>query len=114
MVKKICPTDNYVSLVVLCGKVYNVDTATRGTETTKKGVFMEQTAKIIGANIAAFRKAKGLTQEQLAAKLGVSPPAVSKWETGSSCPDIALLCPLARALDTHVDALLQFEETLSE
>lgn len=75
---------------------------------------MEQTAKIIGANIAAFRKAKGLTQEQLAAKLGVSPPAVSKWETGSSCPDIALLCPLARALDTHVDALLQFEETLSE
>lgn len=45
---------------------------------------MEQTAKIIGANIAAFRKAKGLTQEQLAAKLGVSPPAVSKWETGVS------------------------------
>lgn len=68
----------------------------------------------IGTNIAARRKAKGMTQEQLAAKLGVSAPAVSKWETGSSCPDIALLCPLARALDTNVDTLLQFEETLSD
>ena len=74
---------------------------------------MELTQKI-GTNIAARRKAKGMTQEQLAAKLGVSAPAVSKWETGSSCPDIALLCPLARALDTNVDTLLQFEETLSD
>lgn len=69
--------------------------------------------KTIGANIAARRKAKGMTQEQLAAKLGISAPAVSKWETGSSCPDITLLCPLARALDTNVDTLLQFAETLS-
>ena len=52
----------------------------------------------IGGNIAALRKAKGLTQEQLADMLGVSAPAVSKWETGSSYPDISLLCPLARAL----------------
>ena len=68
----------------------------------------------IGANIAAFRKARGLTQEQLAEKLGVSAPAVSKWETGNSCPDITLLCPLARALGTNVDTLLQFEKTLSD
>ena len=47
----------------------------------------------LGANIAALRKARGLTQEQLAAQLGVSAPAVSKWETCSSCPDITLLCP---------------------
>ena len=44
---------------------------------------MELTQKI-GTNIAARRKAKGMTQEQLAAKLGVSAPAVSKWETGVS------------------------------
>ena len=68
----------------------------------------------IGGNIAALRKAKGLTQEQLADMLGVSAPAVSKWETGSSYPDISLLCPLARALGTNVDSLLSFHEELSD
>lgn len=38
----------------------------------------------IGANLAARRRARGLTQEQLAARLGVSAPAVSKWETNVS------------------------------
>ena len=42
----------------------------------------------LGAHIAALRKAKGMTQEQLASALGISGPAVSKWETESSCPDI--------------------------
>lgn len=68
----------------------------------------------LGTRIAALRKAKAITQEQLAAAVGVSAPAVSKWETDTSCPDIALLCPLARALGTTVDALLQFERTLSD
>ncbi len=75
---------------------------------------MELQSLKIGANIAALRKEKGFTQEQLAAMIGVSAPAVSKWETGNSYPDITLLCPLARALGTHVDTLLQFEETLSD
>ncbi len=61
-----------------------------------------------------LRKSKGMTQEQLAGALGVSAPAVSKWETDSSYPDITLLCPLARALGTDVDSLLAFEEELSE
>lgn len=74
---------------------------------------MEQTQRKLGGNIAALRRAKGLTQEQLAGLLGVSAPAVSKWETGASYPDITLLCPLARALDTNVDRLLQFEPDLS-
>lgn len=68
----------------------------------------------MGAKIIALRKAKGMTQEQLAAALGVSAPAVSKWETNSSYPDITLLCPLARALGTDVDNLLTFEEELSQ
>ncbi len=38
----------------------------------------------LGANIVALRKAKGMTQEQLAAVLDISPPAVSKWETNTS------------------------------
>src|SRR5699024_1683878 len=68
----------------------------------------------IGANIAARRRARGLTQEQLAASLGVSAPAVSKWETDSSYPDITLLCPLARALRCRVDELLQFAPAMTE
>lgn len=67
----------------------------------------------IGARLAGLRRKKGLTQEQLAERLGVSAPAVSKWETDSSYPDITLLCPLARALGTNVDTLLRFEEQLS-
>lgn len=68
----------------------------------------------LGKKIISLRKSKGMTQEQLAAALGVSTPAVSKWETDSSYPDITLLCPLARALGTNVDTLLQFEETIAE
>lgn len=67
----------------------------------------------IGSKLAELRRKRGLTQEQLAERLGVSAPAVSKWETNSSCPDITLLCPLARALGTNVDTLLRFEEQLS-
>ena len=68
----------------------------------------------IGTRVAELRRKKGLTQEQLANQLGVSAPAISKWETDASYPDITLLCPLARALDTNVDTLLQFEEQLSD
>lgn len=42
---------------------------------------MESTQMKIGGSIASLRKARGLTQEQLAQQLGVSAPAVSKWET---------------------------------
>lgn len=41
-------------------------------------------------------------------------PAVSKWETDNSYPDITLLCPLARALDTNVDTLLEYDEVMTE
>lgn len=62
----------------------------------------------IGGVIWDLRRKRGMTQEQLAEKVGVSPPAVSKWETGASCPDIGLLAPIARALDTDVNTLLSF------
>lgn len=68
----------------------------------------------LGERIAELRKARGITQEQLAGFVGVSAPAVSKWETGSSCPDISLLCPVARALGVNADQLLQFEDILPE
>ena len=62
--------------------------------------------KTLGTRIAALRKEKGLTQEELAEKLGVSSQAVSKWENDLSCPDIMLLPSLAKIFDTTVDELL--------
>lgn len=62
-------------------------------------------SEAIGANIAALRKEKGLTQEQLAEKLSVSAQAVSKWESGKSCPDISLLPAIAKLFDVTLDAL---------
>ena len=63
----------------------------------------------LGARIAKMRKAKNLTQEALAEKLGVSAQAVSKWENDQSCPDVMLLPKLASALDTTADILLTGE-----
>lgn len=67
-----------------------------------------------GNQLTALRRSRGLTQRQLAAMVGVSPGAVSKWETNASCPDVSLLCPIARALSATVDELLQFEDALSD
>lgn len=63
----------------------------------------------IGAKIAFYRKAKGMTQEELAEKLGVSPQAVSKWENDVACPDIQLLAPLAKIFGVSTDELLSAE-----
>ena len=60
----------------------------------------------IGNRISKYRKEKGLTQEELAAKLGVSSQAVSQWENDASCPDISLLPQLCRTLGITTDELL--------
>lgn len=64
--------------------------------------------------IRKFRKEQNLTQEQVANYLGVTAPAVNKWENGNSYPDITLLAPLARLLNTNVDTLLSFKEELTD
>lgn len=68
----------------------------------------------IGGTIRKNRKMQNLTQEQMANRLGVSAPAVNKWENGMSYPDIMLLAPLARLLKINIDTLLSFQEELSE
>ena len=60
----------------------------------------------LGKRIAALRREKGLKQDELAEKMGVSPQAVSKWENDQTCPDINLLPKLAQLLGVTVDTLL--------
>ena len=64
----------------------------------------------IGKRIAALRKEKGLTQEELAQHMGVSGQAVSKWENDQTCPDISALPRLGRLLGVPVDELLEGKE----
>jgi len=59
----------------------------------------------LSGNIKRLRLEKNLTQEQLAARLGVSAQAVSKWETSETYPDGALLVPLANELEVSLDEL---------
>jgi len=59
----------------------------------------------IGKNIAKYRKAKGLTQEELGTILGVTNQAVSKWESEVSMPDVMLLPEIATALNITLDDL---------
>ncbi|UQZ35516.1 XRE family transcriptional regulator [Paenibacillus sp. PK3_47] len=62
----------------------------------------------LARNISIYRKLKGLTQEELAQKLGLSFQAVSKWENAQSMPDISLLPELSRILGVSIDKLLGY------
>lgn len=57
-------------------------------------------------NLRKLRNAIGLTQEQIAKELHISPQAVSKWETGVANPDLDLILPLAKILKVSTDILL--------
>ena len=59
----------------------------------------------LGENIAALRRASGLTQELLADRLGVTSQAVSKWERQLSCPDVSLLPAMAEVFGVDIDEL---------
>lgn len=63
--------------------------------------------KTLGKMIAALRKENGLTQLELAEKMGVTDKAVSKWERDASCPDISTIPKLAELFDITVDELMQ-------
>ena len=64
---------------------------------------------MLAENIRSFRKAKSLTQEQLAELLGVTTGAVHKWEAGLSVPDIQLIVQMADFFDVSVDVLLGYQ-----
>ena len=67
-----------------------------------------------GNLIRKMRTDMGLTQKQLAEKLHISDKAVSKWETGSGCPDLSLLTALSEAFGTDIGVLLSGEKGRNE
>lgn len=68
----------------------------------------------IGRAIVQGRKAKGITQEQLAQYMGVSKASVSKWETGQSYPDITFLPQLAAYFNISLDELMGYEPQMTK
>jgi AbrB family looped-hinge helix DNA binding protein len=61
---------------------------------------------MISANIASLRKKKGLSQEALADKIGVSRQTIAKWESGESAPDVVHCDAMADLFDVTLDALV--------
>ena len=64
----------------------------------------------ISKNIADLRKRKGITQEQLAGALNISPQAISKWETNTSFPDTQMLPLIAAYFEVSIDYLFYGED----
>ena len=65
--------------------------------------------KKVGQFLKELRKEKGITQEELAEKLGVSGRTVSRWETGTNMPDISLLVEIADFYEVDVRELIEGE-----
>jgi transcriptional regulator with XRE-family HTH domain len=68
----------------------------------------------VGKFIAACRKEQGMTQANLAEKLGISDRAISKWETGKSMPDTGIMLELCEHLKINVNELLSGEKIMAE
>lgn len=66
----------------------------------------------LAENIARLRREQGMTQEALAELIGVSSQTVSKWETSTTAPDVALLPVIADVFDVSIDALYGRENPL--
>ncbi len=77
---------------------------------------MESLAEIVGKNLATLRKAKGLTQQELAREVNYSDKSISKWELGYSLPSVDILKDFAAFYGVTVDYLLteQKQEELEQ
>ena len=64
-------------------------------------------AKRVGRSIAFLRSYYGMTQKEIAERLGVTDKAVSRWERGQGVPDISLLSKLSIILDTDIESILE-------
>jgi len=70
--------------------------------------------KTFGSMIATLRKQNGMTQLDLAEKMGVTDKAVSKWERDLSFPDVNSIPKLAEIFDISVDELMQVKADTKE
>lgn len=69
--------------------------------------------KTLGKKISEYRKARGMTQEDLAVKMNVSSQAVSKWENDLSIPDLPILIELADLFNISLDELVRQQEVMN-
>ena len=65
---------------------------------------------MICENLLTLRKLHGLTQEQVAERIGVSRQAVAKWESGDTVPDVMNCAALARLYDVSLDDLVNYDQ----
>ena len=68
----------------------------------------------LGRILTEHRRKRGITQEELAAYIGVSKASVSKWETSTTYPDITLLPLLAAFFDISIDTLMGYEPQMTD
>ena len=65
---------------------------------------------MIAKNILTLRRLRGLSQEELAERVGVSRQTVAKWESGESAPDLTSCCSLAELFRVTLDDLVRFDD----
>ncbi len=83
-------------------------------QTSKERSQNNMKKQTLGVMIASIRKERGMTQLDLAEKMGVTDKAVSKWERDLSCPDINSIPQLAEILGVSVDELMQVKDITKE
>lgn len=66
----------------------------------------------IGTKIRELRQQAGISQEILARALSMTPQAVSRWENGTTAPDISLVPAIANYFEVSIDALFSYDTTL--
>ena len=79
-------------------------------QSSNKGGQEAMKRQTLGTMIATLRKENGMTQLELAEKMGVTDKAVSKWERDLSCPDVSSIPKLAEVFSVSVDELMQVKE----
>ena len=83
-------------------------------QTSKERSQNNMKKQTLGVMIASIRKERGMTQLELAEKMGVTDKAVSKWERDLSCPDVSSIPQLAEILGVSVDELMQVKDITKE